>query len=107
MKKILSIILIIFSFILIRFTVYSINIVKNHNRKILENKLIEYCENIFVSLDNNDTDIYQITINDMENVFELDISEFKKKNCSLTESYVNARFENKELLCESKLVCEF
>ena len=54
MKKILSIILIIFSFILIRFTAYSINIVKNNNRKILENKLIEYCENIFNSIDSKD-----------------------------------------------------
>ena len=54
MKKILSIILIIFSFILIRFTVYSINIVKNNNRKILENKLVEYCENIFNSIDRTD-----------------------------------------------------
>ena len=54
MKKILSIILIIFSFILIRFTVYSINIVKNNNREILENKLVEYCENIFNSIDSKD-----------------------------------------------------
>lgn len=54
MKKILSIILIIFSFILIRFTFYSINIVKNNNRKILENKLVEYCENIFNSIDSKD-----------------------------------------------------
>ena len=53
MKKILSIILIIFSFILIGFTIFSKNFVKK-NSKMLENKLIEYCENIFNSIDSKD-----------------------------------------------------
>ena len=106
MKKILSIILIIFSFILIRFTVYSINIVKNNNRKILENKLIEYCETILAGVENDNDYAYQITVDEMERIFELDISEFKKNKCSLTESYIFAQFEGEKLVCTPTLVCK-
>ena len=105
MKKILSIILIIFSFILIGFTIFSKNFVKK-NSKMLENKLIEYCETILAGVENDNDYAYQITVDEMERIFELDISEFKKNKCSLTESYMVAKCEGKKLVCTRTVVCE-
>ena len=105
MKKILSIILIIFSFILIGFTIFSKNFVKK-NSKMLENKLIEYCETILAGVENDNDYAYQITVDEMERIFELDISEYKKYNCSLTESYIFAQFEGEKLVCTPTLVCK-
>lgn len=105
MKKILSIILIIFSFILIGFTIFSKNFVKK-NSKMLENKLIEYCETILAGVENDNDYAYQITVDEMERIFELDISEFKKNKCSLTESYIFAQFEGEKLVCTPTLVCK-
>ena len=79
MKKILSIILIIFSFLLIGFTIYSKNFIKKNTK---------------------------ITVDEMERIFELDISEFKKNKCSLTESYIFAQFEGEKLVCTPTLVCK-
>ena len=106
MKKILSIILIIFSFILIGFAMFSKSVVKRENIKMMENKLIEYCENILADVENDNDYAYQITVDEMEKIFELDISEYKKYNCSLTESYIFAQFEGEKLVCTPTLVCK-
>ena len=106
MKKILSIILIIFSFILIGFAMFSKSVVKRENIKMMENKLIEYCEVILADVENDNDYAYEITVDEMEKIFELDISEFKKNKCSLTESFIFAQFEGEKLVCTPILVCK-
>lgn len=108
MRKILLIVLVIIGFLLIGFALFSKNMVNTNNRvRTLENKLIEYCEKIFIDLESDENDVYQITIDEIEEIFEFDLSEFRSNNCSLTESYVTARFENKKMVCTPKLACEF
>lgn len=106
MKKILSIILIIFSFVLIGFAMFSKSVVKRENIKMMENKLIEYCEVILADVENDNDYAYEITVDEMEKIFELDISEFKKNKCSLTESFIFAQFEGEKLVCTPTLVCK-
>lgn len=106
MKKNLSIILIIFSFILIGFAMFSKIFVKKDNSKILENKLIEYCEVILADVENDNDYAYEITVDEMEKIFELDVSEFKKNKCSLTESFIFAQFEGEKIVCTPRLVCK-
>lgn len=85
---------------------FSKSVVKRENIKMMENKLIEYCEVILADVENDNDYAYEITVDEMEKIFELDISEFKKNKCSLTESFIFAQFEGEKLVCTPTLVCK-
>lgn len=95
MKK-LPYILLVISIILI----ISPIIIKNYKTKNIKNKMHEYCNQIFSGIE-EDFDETKITIKNMKEYYELDISIFKNID---QESYIIASSKNNKLKCSVKLL---
>ena len=80
---------------------------KNNNKiKKIEqerkNKMIEYCNDIYTNL--NEEGEFELNLNDIETIYNFDISLFKDK-CSLEKTLVKATIKENKLTCEPNLVC--
>lgn len=109
MKKIINYILLIVSIILIGLPlIIKINEKDNTINLPLEeelnNLMKSYCEEAYKGMEEQ-VDIY-LSLKDMEEVFNFDISKFKEK-CSLENSFVKAYISDGKLVCENDLKCDF
>ena len=80
---------------------------KNNNKiKKIEqerkNKMIEYCNDIYTDL--NEEGEFELNLNDIETIYNFDISLFKDK-CSLEKTTIKATIKENKLTCEPKIVC--
>ena len=80
---------------------------KNNNKiKKIEqerkNKMIEYCNDIYTDL--NEEGEFELNLNDIETIYNFDISLFKDK-CSLEKTTIKATIKENKLTCEPKLAC--
>lgn len=88
--------------ILVALSLNNNNKTKKEEEK-LENTMIEYCNTIYTDLSIEGD--FEINLKDIEEIYNLDISEFKKNNCSLENSILNVSIKEKNLTCKPKLIC--